>query len=345
MRCKTFLLCAIVSFFIASCTLTVRLRVIKPAEIALKPHIKTIAVIDRTKPSNKVLNVVEGVITGEGIFQDAQASQETVSGFIDKLKGSPRFEVVRTGVRLRGSRVGKNFTKPLPWHEIEKYCSKHNADAVASLELFDTDFIITDGTKEVTRKDDNGNEYKETVFTAQGVAKVKVGFRIYDPTNKEIADEFVFNRSRTWIAEGITVKEALAALINRRDAVKKVSYTIGTLYGYKISPNWVTVKRMLYKKSKHSPDIALGRRRADVNDWEGAAVAWEKATNSSHRETAGKAAYNLAVAKEVLGGLDEAKLWAQKAYTDFGNKDAKNYVRVLNYRILEEERLKEQMGE
>jgi hypothetical protein len=225
------------------------------------------------------------------------------------------------------------------------YCNKHNADAVASLEIFDTDFIITDGTKEVTKKDDNGNEFTETVFTAQGLAKVKVGFRIYDPVNKEIADEYIFERNRTWSAEGITVKEALAHLINRRGAVKKVSYTIGKQYGYKISPNWVTVKRILYKKSKHSPDIAAGRRKADVNDWEGAAEAWERATGSSHKETAGKAAYNLAVAKEVLGDLEEAKHWAQKAYTDFGNKDAKKYVYVLNRRMKEEERLRQQMGE
>ncbi len=84
-------------------------------------------------------------------------------------------------------------------------------------------------------------------------------------------------------------------------------------------------------------------RMAYVNDWEGAASLWASIIPSSKRVTAGKAAYNLAIANEVLGNLDEAKAWTAKAYTLYGNKMARDYSYVLDRRIRENQRLNNQM--
>ncbi len=330
--------------FLSSCTSSVLLTIMKPADVTVKQHIKQVALINRTKPSNTVMNVIEGVMTGEGIYQDAEASQEVINGLNLVLKDSPRFHVISTGLRLKGSKTGNTFTNPLSWSQIEQYCKQYNADAVVSLEVFDTDFIVTDGSIVETKKDENGNEYKETVFTAKGVASVKAGFRFYDPKTKAIIDQNLYNRSRTFKSKGASVKDAIAKLIKRNAAVKRVGFVMGKHYGFKIAPRRVTVKRKMYKKAKHSTDVEKGKRYADVNDWKNAAKAWERAVTSPHEETAGKAAYNLAVAFEVLGDLEKAINWARAAYTEYGNKDAKGYQRILEHRVQQEMRLKEQMG-
>jgi tetratricopeptide (TPR) repeat protein len=84
-------------------------------------------------------------------------------------------------------------------------------------------------------------------------------------------------------------------------------------------------------------------RMAYVNDWDGAARLWEQIVETSGGKTAGKAAYNLAIALEVMGRLDEAKAWTDKAFTMYGNKKARSYSYVLDRRIYDNQRLQNQM--
>ncbi len=85
-------------------------------------------------------------------------------------------------------------------------------------------------------------------------------------------------------------------------------------------------------------------RMAYVNDWDGAALLWEQIVATSGGRTAGKAAYNLAIALEVTGRLDEAKAWSDKAYTLYGNKKVRSYSSyVLDRRIYDNQRLQNQM--
>ncbi len=338
-------ICILLIISIASCTSTVRINVMKPAAITIKPHIKKLALIDRSRPSDDVLNIIEGVVTGENAFQDKEGSKNTLDGVMRILSNSPRFETVRTGIELKGSKTGNTFSAALPWAKIKDICKQHNSDAVVALEVYDSDFIITDGKKEVKKKGKDGKEYMEKVIFAQGEANIRIGFRLYDPAKKTIEDQDIITHCKSWEAEGKNVKDAIAHLIERQNAVNNVSYLSGEIYGRKISPAWVTVSRMMYNKAKKSDQVEVGRRRADVNDWSGAIEAWKKALNSGDSKTSGKAAYNLAVGYEVMGDLDSAKEWAQKAYTDYSNKDGRDYVRVIENRMWEEQKLKKQLGE
>ena len=56
------------------------------------------------------------------------------------------------------------------------------------------------------------------------------------------------------------------------------------------------------------------------------------ASAAENRKAAGRAAYNMAVASEINGNLDLALEWAQKAWTDYGNKKARDYINVIKAR-------------
>ncbi|MDP4964800.1 MAG: DUF6340 family protein, partial [Salibacteraceae bacterium] len=60
-------------------------------------------------------------------------------------------------------------------------------------------------------------------------------------------------------------------------------------------------------------------------------------------KSSGKLAYNIAVGYEVIGELNLAKEWAQKAYVNYGNKKGQLYVNVLERRMADEERVMQQM--
>ena len=55
--------------------------------------------------------------------------------------------------------------------------------------------------------------------------------------------------------------------------------------------------------------------------------------------------YNIAVAYEVLGDFKMAKEWAQTSYVRYGNRDGKEYYDLLQRRIRNEQRAKNQMGD
>jgi len=335
----------IVSFLSTSCKSNAYLTLMKPAQIGVPSSIKTIAIADRTTPENEYVNIIEGVLTGEGIGMDKEAVQKAIDGLQKVMGESPRFEVIRTTESLNSDYVMGNFPDPLPWGVVSHLCAKYKTDALLMIEYFDSDFIVTNGTKVVEKKDKDGQVRKVTEYHAEGVASVNLGFRLYDPSNKSVIDQQTVSNKRSWNAKGNSVKDAIAQLYARKDAVMNVSYTTGHRYGQKISPSWFTESRSFYKKDKHYPGIEAGKRQADVGEWGKAAEIWEDVANKASGKSAGKAAFNTALAYEVLGELDIAREWASRSYTDYGNKDGRDYVRIIDRRIHEEARLREQMEE
>lgn len=83
--------------------------------------------------------------------------------------------------------------------------------------------------------------------------------------------------------------------------------------------------------------------RADAEDWAGAAALWQQAARNLNPAVAGRAFYNLAVAREVQGDLPGAIEWAKKAAYTCGNKQAQAYLRTLNERVREQEVIREQL--
>jgi hypothetical protein len=106
----------------------------------------------------------------------------------------------------------------------------------------------------------------------------------------------------------------------------------------------MSVSREFFGKSKHVPEVAAGTRYADVNKWQDAINQWKAGLAKADEKDAGRLAYNIAVAYEVLGEYGTALTWAQDAYTKYGNKEAKNYVRILENRIEDEKVLQQQMN-
>jgi len=80
--------------FLGSCaTSNMFLDVMKPAQINLPQEIQTIAVVNRSYPDKEqeVNNVVEGLISGEGVLNDRFGSQACIQGFVNALGSSPAF--------------------------------------------------------------------------------------------------------------------------------------------------------------------------------------------------------------------------------------------------------------
>ncbi|WP_416866647.1 MAG: DUF6340 family protein [Imperialibacter sp.] len=335
-----------ISLAASSCTKSVYINTLRPAEITFPSHVNTILLVDRTEFERKGLGIMEGVLTGEMPGEDRAGVQEAMNAFQQQLMASPRFQLKRASETLKGNSMTGAFPDPISWGVIERLCRNYDADAVIAVEIFDTDFIVTNGKRDVEREvEKDGKKVMEKVveYYAEGVGNAKIGFRLYDPLEKTIADQQLFNPSNNWSATGANVKDAVSQLIQKTEATRQVSRTAGSTYAYKIAPMPVQLSRFYYAKSKKTPEVRQGARQAQVGQWQGAIDTWRgRLSQSIKRKEGGKLAYNIAVAYEVLGDFDSAKEWASRSYVKYENKKGRGYNSTLNQRIYNDQLLQQQ---
>lgn len=345
---KTFLLSRSAFLFFVliaayGCKTSTSLRVMKAADVTVPEHIQKIALINRTRASkeNKNSNIIEGILTGEGIGADKEGAEECLFGLRQALTRTPRFEVIQpAGLDLRGTGTGE-FAQPLSWADVRKICEENKADAVIALEAFDSDSRMHRDTRPVTVTNKDGSKTTVPEYIATLNMRLTCGWRIYDLKNERIIDEHRDVAEMGFDSKGPTPQAAESGLPWRRDCVKRTGGRAGDQYCYRIAPMWITVSREYYKGgSDDMKDAYFYSRR---NNWEKAAEIWKKESTNPSRKVAGRACFNMAVASEVEGKLDVALDWANKAWKEYGEKAAPRYIGILKYRMDEKERLKEQM--
>jgi hypothetical protein len=221
------------------------------------------------------------------------------------------------------------FPPPLQWSIVEKTCRENNTDALFSLEIFDTDTKISYQALKTDVKTPLGI-IPGLGQQADMLTTVKTGWRIYDPSDKIILDEYALSRDITFTGRGISPVVAAAALIGRKEAVKQVGNKAGQAYAWRLLPYELRVTRDYYVKG--SDNFKTAMRKARTGNWDQAGQLWEKETTNPKGIIAGRACYNMAIISEINGDLDMAIQWAQKAYEDYNNRLALRYIDVLNYR-------------
>jgi hypothetical protein len=308
------------------------LNVVEPAPVTIPSYIKSVGVINRSIATDetKKLDVLDKILSLEGVNLDKEGAMESVRGLSDELLNNTRFTEVKTlnDIDFRTSAL-TDFPTPLTWEIIQKICTETKTDALFSLEKFDTDTHLNYSTRKVDMKTPLGNipgiEHQANMETL-----VKTGWRIYDPSSKQILDEFIYNESVMFSGRGINPLIAASALVNRKDAVNQVSNKAGHGYALRIIPYRLRVMRDYYVKGTNN--FVIAKRKAQVGKWDEAGLLWEKETSNPSTKIAGRACYNMAIINEINGDLESALKWAQKSYEDTNNKLALRYVRILQNR-------------
>ncbi|MFO7657339.1 MAG: DUF6340 family protein [Bacteroidales bacterium] len=319
----------------------VRLNILQPALITLPEHIRDIAVIDRTLQDATSKTKTEQVLTGEMFKQDEQALKRAIDGTLEVCAEFNMFKIIRTAERFKGGGTKTTFPAPMPWDQINDICNKHQADAILSIEIFDTDFIIANPVN-LALQVLEGNALKGGGFRVTAVAVINYGVRLYDLANKKILDEYQVTHRLNFEGSGSNAQDAMNHLLNKVEGINNTSYAAGRIYGERISPSYYRVTREFYNKPKKDNNLRAGVRKSEVADWNGAIESWTKALNGK-RKVARRAAFNIAVAYEVLGDLEKAKEWAAKSYTEYGEKLGNDYFKILQHRIREEAVIKRQV--
>lgn len=331
---KKLILFLLLGLTISSCKNLVWLTVTEPPIIYVSDQVKSVAVINRSMPTgetNKVVDIIDKGLSGEGPNLDKEGANSSVQGCFDELTRSGRFEQVQLLDSLPVQSPGQGIMPAaLTWEEVEKICLQNDAQVLFVLEAYDTDTRIDYSTSQTTIKNPLGADIPAIKHHAKMTTQIRQGWRIYDPSSKTILDQFFMKDNIVNSSSGINPAKAAAGLIGRKEAVKQVSNQAAHAYVERIYYQRIRVSRQYYTKG--SQNLKIGRRRSQVNDWDGAAEMWMKDTESPKRKVAGRACYNMAISSEINGDLDAAIDWAQKSYTDYRIKLGRDYARLLTRR-------------
>lgn len=342
MKSPVALIFVIAACYSCSSTNLMTLSVKEPAPVTIPPYIKKVGIVDRSKASdeNRTIDAIHRVVSLETAGLESAGATAGISGLTDQLMKNNRFTEVKalTTLDLRSFGAGV-FPYALSWDTVERICRENNMDALFALELFDTESKLSYAAVPATIHTGIANlpalEQQVTMVT-----QVKTGWRIYDPSSRNILDEYVMARDLQFSGRGINPVVAASALIGRKEAVKQVSNNAGQAYGDRILPYWIRVSRYYY--SGGNPNFTIANRMALTGNWDGAGKVWQQETANPSGKLAGRACYNMAIISEINGDLDGAIQWAQNAYEKYNIRLALSYVNILRHRKADNTVLKEQ---
>jgi hypothetical protein len=226
---------------------------------------------------------------------------------------------------------------------VQNLCRQTGVDGLVVLEAFDSDMALkrTDGMRTV--KDKDNVERKVPFVHVDMVMKVVSGFRTYGAEKGFIIDQAKLEDHLAFSGEGDTYQQALRQLPAPDVCIRQVAKLAGDKYARRIAPSYFTLSREYYTRAKKDAAMRQAAIRATSEDWAGATALWKQATTSLHPKVAGRAFYNMAVASEFNGNLDEAIAWAKKSAYSCNNRAAREYLRQLQRRQQEQFLIAEQL--
>lgn len=292
--------------------------------LVLPREIDDIAVVNRclTNEEEKPNKTLESIATGEIVGSDKLASDEAIKGIFDGLRNKDDIRlVIPTTLRLPGTGTRKT-PDILDWEKVSEICDETESDALLVLETFDSnsDFVLNTAVEQVSSVLQTGKPSGRIPRRAR--VNVVSYWRLYDPSTKTILDQFQQTHFMDFdLANGGIPLTALP----------ETAYASGLDYTSRLYPSFFRVRRDMYKKGKGRDKrlFDAGWRRTEVANWNEAISIWSEIANVRKSKSAGRAAYNIAVANEVLGNTDLALEWAQRSYQDYGDKMARDYAKVL----------------
>jgi tetratricopeptide (TPR) repeat protein len=318
---------------LAGCKGHVTINYLKPARVTIDPDVVVLAPIDRA---------------GQHL------SGEALSELIDLLGYSGRFQLIEPAA------ANASFAQhpaiagmPITQQIAQGMCSDLGADGVLALESIQPEPVWTDATKEVehirteeyiedgeTKVREIREEYELAVATL--TLHYSSFWSTYD-CNAKVLDAFEIAVVHEAVGEGDTPAQARAAISDQNALHFAAAHDIARRYARRISPTGSSVDRSFYTSG--SPGIRAGSKAAASGNWDRAREYWAAAAGDEEGKAKGKAYFDLAVAHEEQGLLEEALDYARRADHLLDNGASAKYIKQLVRRIEQEKKLGRQMAE
>ena len=258
------------------------------------------------------------------VVLDSTAADTTLKVLGDLLFESGRYDVVIPKDR-NFARDLKFFRVPeeLDWNEVNQICEEFQTDALLVMERYYNKMITRYTIHPETM------EYPE-YCSASIDSKYDAVVKIYDPVRKEIVRQIVVSDTISWFDSDRATKTLFAKLPSIKECLIQTGIQVALDLDSRLSPAWVTDKRGYFLIDKD--DAARLTKWIKQDDWQSAYDYWLPFADSGNKSVKSKAQFNLALASEMLGKIDEAINWANLSYHSEYRSQTEQYLYKLGKR-------------
>lgn len=329
-----------------SSTKELAIGIVEPAPVRLPNTVKRIGVVrnisvnqrenQNSKDINELVSRDDALLTEKGI--DA-----ALDGLLIKLLQDPRFDTI---IKLSeaGELIRTDAGQPTPdsWQDIRTFCKLHELDAVFSLDYYEADTRLSLKKAKIYERDLMRTTVAKKGHELTLETLIGNGWKIYDPFQKEVLDEFTYEDQFTSSSTGSSPLKAYLNMGTLQDSLVIKSRGSGRAYGSRLHPVEKTIFRTYFTKG--SEGIITAQEKITEEDWQGAIAVLKKEVSVNKSKLQAMACHNLAVLYEFLEDLEEARVWASKAYEYNKSKKALGYVEELELRISQNQLLQDQLA-
>ncbi len=255
---------------------------------------------------------------------DSVASSEAVNSLGELLLASPIYEELMPVNSFYYRSDTSKVILPLSWEQIAEISTKNeDAEVIVSLDYM-----------RINPYSDNIPKWENGIKSYYGYLDIAVYcyWRVYDLRSKKISNSFLHRDTLSWEAtDWVEVRTGnqlpgffTASAYAGADAAEK--------YAKLIAPTWNNDTRILF--NGNSRYFSQATTFAEKGNWIDAAALWQKHTGDKNRSIAAKAAFNMALANEMLGNFEVALEWLNEA-----QKLNPKLKEIEDYRSIIEERI------
>lgn len=332
---------------LSSCSATNSLTMgaMEPSTVTIPMGAQNVGIVNRSVPSegNATLDKIDKLLSAEGLKLDEKGAEASISALKIELERNPKLTDIKVLEDTEEVRKGLGvMPATLSWQTVETLCEENGVDILFSLAYFDTDTKASYAMTTMQLPNSLGVKIGVPAHEVLLDTEIKKGWRIYDPKNKRVIDEFRFHETVRSSGKGINPLKAFEAIMNRNETVVQYSKNMGGSYAMRLLPQKRRISRDYFVRG--TDNFTKAKRRAQTGDWDGAAILWELELNNKKPKIAGRACYNMAIINEINGNLPEAMEWASKSYADYNNRDALSYLNLLKYRLAQNEIWEQQIS-
>jgi hypothetical protein len=302
----------------------IKIQVLKPAQVKVPSEIYKLLLINHGVQKDTLWKFKTKELETNN---DSILTSEYFSGLSEVLQNSPRFEIANP-VPYYIEKIGRRF-ESLDWLTIDELCKKNNADAALVLENFQLLYPDQLPIRYV-------NGYLHGVLQIENNSI----WKIYEPSNMKVAEDFLLKDTLFWDGYGSNYNQIERQLPPIQNALLQSCNYAGYKYGERIAQTWSTENR--YIINCENKDFRNAFILITEYKWEGAVELWKKYTYGKNTRLASYAAYNLAVASEVLDNIDASLEWASKSFFLRNNVFVEEYIKTLEKRKKEKDLLESQ---
>lgn len=261
------------------------------------------------------------------VLLDLKASDTLLIALGNILFESGRFDVVIPENRFPNINSYRYIPTALSWEEADSLVHVYNTDAILSLDYFNHHLVTKYRRMSVFNQ--SSNDFFP-VYMADITIAYETMFRIYYPFEKRLISNIVVSDTLYWEDSDLDIRDLFKRFTTVKGALIEAGIHAVLNYSEKIAPQWSTSRRNYFAKGH--PMLERAHQLVTLNDWQGASDLWKKLAGSSPKSLKSKAEFNLALAYEMFGDIEEAIRWALKSYETMYRPVTYNYIERLNIR-------------